>query len=81
MNAPDLMQNRIDATGLACPLPLLKLKQALHRMAANEQIVLLTSDPNSLNDIKRYCEISGHDFEIIQQQNQQFEFLIRKKSS
>ncbi|WP_026470833.1 sulfurtransferase TusA family protein [Alkanindiges illinoisensis] len=71
----------IDATGLACPLPLLKLKQALHSMAAGEQVVLIASDVNSLTDIKRFCEIAGHSLEIISQENQLFEFLIQKKNS
>ena len=71
----------IDATGLACPLPLLKLKQALHSMEAGEQVVLMASDANSLIDIKRFCEIAGHSFEIIRQENQLFEFLIKKKNS
>ena len=71
----------IDATGLACPLPLLKLKQALHNMGAGEQVVLMASDANSLIDIKRFCEIAGHSLEIIRQENQLFEFLIKKKNS
>ena len=74
-------QRVLDATGLACPLPLLKLKQALHGMASGEAVMLIASDANSLTDIQRFCEIAGHSLEIIHQQNQRFEFLIHKKSS
>ncbi|RYY79156.1 MAG: sulfurtransferase TusA family protein [Moraxellaceae bacterium] len=76
-----LPQRILDATGLACPLPLLKLKQALHGMAADEAVMLIASDANSLTDIKRFCEIAGHHLEIINQENQRLEFLIYKKNS
>ncbi len=46
----------VDARGLSCPLPLLRLRQALHQMPAGEQVRLLASDPNSQTDIRRYCE-------------------------
>lgn len=81
VNSKMLSHQTIDATGLACPLPLLKLKQALHSMGAGEQVVLMASDANSVTDIKRFCEIAGHSFEIIRQENQLFEFLIKKKNS
>lgn len=45
----------IDASGLNCPLPLLKLKQALHQVQTNDIIYLITTDTNSPTDIHRYC--------------------------
>jgi tRNA 2-thiouridine synthesizing protein A len=73
-----LPQKTIDATGLACPLPLLKLKQTLHGMAEGESVQLIASDANSLTDIKRFCQIAGHSFKVIKQDSQRFEFLIMK---
>ena len=49
----------VDARGLNCPLPLLKLRQALHQMTVGEQVRVLASDPNSQTDIRRYCERAG----------------------
>lgn len=79
-NRQESPQLILDATGLACPLPLLKLKQALHGMSADEAVILIASDANSLTDIKRFCEIAGHSLEIINQENQRFEFFIHKKN-
>ena len=50
---------QVDARGLHCPLPLLRLRQALHQMTVGEQVRVLASDPNSQTDIRRYCERSG----------------------
>jgi tRNA 2-thiouridine synthesizing protein A len=52
-------EHLVDARGLNCPLPLLRLRQALHQRAIGEQLRLLTTDPISQQDIRRYCELSG----------------------
>lgn len=48
----------IDTSGLHCPMPLLKLKMAL-RNHNRTPIRLISTDPMSQQDIKRYCEIAG----------------------
>ncbi len=50
----------VDARGLNCPLPLLRLRQALHQMTLGAHVRVLASDPNSQTDIRRYCERAGH---------------------
>lgn len=56
---PDQPNHLVDARGLNCPLPLLRLRQALHQMQHGERVRVLASDPNSQTDIRRYCERSG----------------------
>ncbi len=70
----------IDASGLPCPMPLLKLKQALHKLSASQTVLLIATDPNSQTDILRFCQIAGHDVQLIKQEQQRFEFLIHKAS-
>ncbi|GAC1370021.1 MAG: sulfurtransferase TusA family protein [Aquirhabdus sp.] len=48
----------IDTSGLHCPMPLLKLKMAL-RNHSGTPIQLISTDPMSQQDIRRYCEIAG----------------------
>ncbi|XID74175.1 sulfurtransferase TusA family protein [Alkanindiges sp. WGS2144] len=72
---------RIDATGLHCPMPLLKLKQALHQLPPGTQILLIASDPNSQTDIQRFCQIAGHQVQMQTNNTQGFEFLIQKANS
>ena len=68
----------IDASGLPCPMPLLKLKQALHRLSTHDAVRLIATDPNSQIDILRFCQIAGHQVQLVKQQEQRFEFLIHK---
>jgi tRNA 2-thiouridine synthesizing protein A len=49
----------IDTSGLNCPMPLLKLKMALRNHNNGTPIRLISTDPMSQQDIKRYCEIAG----------------------
>ncbi|WP_410211172.1 sulfurtransferase TusA family protein [Aquirhabdus sp.] len=49
----------IDTSGLHCPMPLLKLKMTLRQQADDVHIRLISTDPMSQQDIKRYCDIAG----------------------
>lgn len=71
----------IDASGLPCPMPLLKLKQALHPLLAGQTVLLIASDPNSQTDILRFCQIAGHQVQLLKQQQSHFEFLVYKAGS
>jgi tRNA 2-thiouridine synthesizing protein A len=52
----------IDARGLACPLPVLKLRKALKDQPSGFAVVLLATDRAALTDIPAYCHAAG--FEI-----------------
>jgi tRNA 2-thiouridine synthesizing protein A len=50
----------IDARGLACPLPLVKLRQALMVVDRGARVCLLATDPASPGDVAAFCEAGGH---------------------
>ena len=54
------MAVELDTRGLDCPLPLLKAKQALNRMASGERLQVLATDPGSQRDFRVFAEQSGH---------------------
>lgn len=68
----------LDARGMRCPMPLLKLKQALHGMAAGEVIEVTTTDAGSVRDFQAFLRQSGHDLQDMQQGETEFFFRIRK---
>lgn len=51
---------RLDACGLACPLPLLKAKQALNGMAVGQILEVRATDAGSVRDFKAYADLSAH---------------------
>ncbi|MCY1125722.1 sulfurtransferase TusA family protein [Frigidibacter sp. RF13] len=50
----------IDATGLLCPLPVLKAQKRLRAMAPGEVLQLQATDPASWVDVPHFCATSGH---------------------
>ncbi|MGI3167682.1 sulfurtransferase TusA family protein [Pseudooceanicola sp. C21-150M6] len=50
----------IDALGLLCPLPVLRLRKRLQGIAAGEVLTILSDDPVAAIDIPHFCAQEGH---------------------
>lgn len=50
----------LDASGLSCPLPLLKAKQALNRLDAGQVLKVIATDAGSVRDFKAFTDQSDH---------------------
>ncbi|MET3899269.1 tRNA 2-thiouridine synthesizing protein A [Devosia sp. UYZn731] len=59
---PDL----VDARGLKCPLPVLKMEKRLETLEAGATLVVLATDPIARIDIPLYCRQNGHDCAMTQ---------------
>lgn len=46
----------VDAIGLFCPLPVVKLKLELEKVKMNQTIELLADDPGVLEDLPVWCK-------------------------
>jgi tRNA 2-thiouridine synthesizing protein A len=69
----------VDATGLQCPLPLLKAKQALNILSSGQLLRVLATDSGSVKDFRTYTDISGHNLLESLQDDDIYSYLIRKK--
>lgn len=68
----------LDARGLRCPLPLLRLKQALSRMATGEELEVATTDAGSVKDFRVFLGQAGHELLQFSEAGQEFRFHVRK---
>ena len=50
----------IDAKGLLCPLPVLKLRKHLKSMESGDIVLINADDPAAAIDIPHFCNESGH---------------------
>lgn len=50
----------IDATGLLCPLPVLKARKRLKAMAPGTVLRLVSTDPAAVIDVPHFCAEAGH---------------------
>jgi len=70
----------VNAIGLHCPLPLLRLKKALSEINSCQVIKLTATDPAAHLDIGVYSEQSGHKLiKFLKNKDEQQVFYIRKK--
>ncbi|ESS68487.1 putative redox protein, regulator of disulfide bond formation [Methyloglobulus morosus KoM1] len=69
----------VDASGLLCPLPLLRLKKALMEAQSGDVVKIIATDPAAHLDIGVYVDQTGHEMlELTRETNVQV-FFIRKK--
>ena len=68
----------LDASGLACPMPIVKTKKALAAMAPGQVLRVLGTDPGTLDDMPALAEMGGHELLQSAREGDHFVFLIRK---
>lgn len=73
--------DEIDATGLRCPLPVLKASKRLRAMKPGEVLRLLADDPAAIVDVPHYCAESGNELLQTPDDENADTFLIRKGGS
>ena len=50
----------LDASGLNCPLPILKTKKALQKMDAGQILEVISTDAGSVKDLEAFCNQTGN---------------------
>ncbi|MCV6613011.1 MAG: sulfurtransferase TusA family protein [Amphritea sp.] len=68
----------LDARGLSCPLPLLKAKQALHKLAAGAVLKVIATDQGSVRDFKAYTDQSDHQMLQSFTEGDEYIYLIKR---
>ncbi len=54
------MTLRIDARGLLCPLPVLRLRKRLIALTPGTRVTLIATDRAAAIDVPHFCAQSGH---------------------
>jgi tRNA 2-thiouridine synthesizing protein A len=75
----DLELLELDATGLACPMPLLKAKRALNAMQTGQRLRVLATDQGSVRDFRVFAEQSGHLLLNSAEAEGVYTYLLQKK--
>lgn len=66
----------LDATGLLCPLPVLKARKRLLAMAPGQVLRLVATDPAAVVDVPHFCREAGHDLLSAQDEGSARAYLI-----
>ena len=69
---------QIDCTGLFCPMPVLKTREAMRAMAAGQVLEMRSDDPASEADMKSWSARTGHQLLAVEKRGAVFHFIVRK---
>ena len=68
----------LDMCGYACPMPILKTKQALASMSSREVIEVICTDQGSKKDFVAFCNQLGHKLISQRDEGDKIIFQIEK---
>jgi tRNA 2-thiouridine synthesizing protein A len=68
----------LDATGLNCPLPILRAKKALAAMENGQVLHIIATDPGSVKDFEAFSKQTGNELMESREEGGKFFFLMRK---
>ncbi len=69
----------LDASGLSCPLPILKTKKALADMASGQVLKVLSTDSGSVKDMQAFADQTGNSLLSSEESGGKFTFYMKKK--
>ncbi|WP_428607886.1 sulfurtransferase TusA family protein [Sedimenticola sp.] len=69
---------QLDVSGLICPLPVLKTKAALSRMAIGEVLKVIVTHPDSRKEFPVLCKLPEFDLLASSEEDGRFLYWIKK---
>jgi tRNA 2-thiouridine synthesizing protein A len=67
-----------DASGLNCPLPILRAKKILNTMTAGQILHIIATDPGSVRDFDAFAKQTGNELIESKEVGGKFQYLIKK---
>ena len=68
-----------DASGLLCPLPVLRANRKLRERPVGGELTVRASDPAAEQDFPAYCKQTGHELVASRREGEVLIFVIRKR--
>ena len=76
---PDITIAKVlDASGLACPMPIVKTRMAINELASGEVLKLISTDRGSCTDVPAWTQSTGNPLLEQTEEDGKYVFLIQK---
>ncbi|HAQ32550.1 MAG TPA: SirA family protein [Rhodospirillaceae bacterium] len=72
------MTHLLDASGLRCPMPILKARKVLKEVPPGEILEVLATDPGSVADFTAFCEATGCEMLESAEKDGVYSFRLKK---
>jgi tRNA 2-thiouridine synthesizing protein A len=68
----------LDATGLLCPLPVLKARRALRAVPPGGILQVIATDPGAVKDFEHFCNTTGCEMLAASETDGVLRFRLKK---
>ena len=68
----------LDATGLNCPLPILRAKKTLAGMESGQVLRIVATDPGSVKDFDAFARQTGNELLASGEEEGKYTFMLKK---
>lgn len=68
----------LDASGLNCPLPILRAKKSLAAMDSGQVLHIIATDPGAVKDFEAFAKQTGNELMESREDAGKFHFLMKK---
>ncbi len=68
----------VDCIGLYCPMPVIRTKEEIDKLAVGETLEVLADDSAAEEDLKAWAKRTGQKILEIEKTNEGLRFLIKK---
>jgi tRNA 2-thiouridine synthesizing protein A len=76
---PNEVHQTVDATGLACPLPILRAKKALATLTSGEVLCVITTDRGAVRDFQAFCRQTGNELLVQLDETERVTHYLRRR--
>ena len=77
-SSPKQAHQILDCIGLYCPMPVIRTKQEMDKLAIGETLEVLADDPAAEEDLKAWAKRTGQKIIEIEKTTEGLRFLIEK---
>ena len=70
---------RVDARGLACPMPIVRTAMAIKALASGQFLEVLATDPGSVKDFEAWSKSTGNPLVASSVDGGVYTFVLQKK--
>jgi tRNA 2-thiouridine synthesizing protein A len=70
---------KVDASGLSCPLPIIKAKQGINTLQPGDLMEVVATDPGSVKDFAAWSSATGNTLVEQDSADGKFRFVVRHK--
>jgi len=71
-----MSEHHLDARRLLCPMPVIRVQDAIAKLAAGDILQVICTDPGALHDVPAWCRVHGHQIVSAEQREEEVHICI-----